>query len=293
MKKISKISLSICAVALLFSGCSDNAQEKEKSEPTKEIKETKVEEQVSTDTNLKSIYGATTQTQELTTAPAGANVQSNTPHIVKVLETVDSGGYTYMKVDENGNIYWAAGPQASISVGSTVSYVEQMVMENFTSNSLNKTFDKLVFASTIIPVDKPNTDPSTVAKQETSSSADVTAVHSNVNTPVVATIQITKNPEGYTIEEVYSKKTELKDKNIKIDAQVVKVSKNIMGKDWIHLQDGSGTVGTNDIIATAVNSAVAVGDKVTMSGIVKTDVNLGYGYHFALIIEEANFTGIE
>ncbi len=74
---------------------------------------------------------------------------------------------------------------------------------------------------------------------------------------------------------------------------MVKVSKNIMGKDWVHLQDGSGSAGTNDIIATSVNSTVKVGDRVTAQGIIKKDIDLGYGYKFAVLIEDAKFTSIK
>ncbi|MCK9454472.1 MAG: hypothetical protein M0Q20_04895, partial [Sulfurimonas sp.] len=120
-------------------------------------------------------------------------------------------------------------------------------------------------------------------------SKEATATQAESDT---TTISVAKNRDGYTIEELYAKKDALKDKNVKINAQVVKVSKNIMGKDWIHLQDGSGSAGTNDIIATAVNSTVQVGDTVTTNGVVKTNVDLGYGYNFSVLIEEAKFTSL-
>ena len=52
-------------------------------------------------------------------------------HFGTVLETMDSGGYTYIKVDEGGVVYWAASPAVKVAVGDSVTFTEQMKMENF------------------------------------------------------------------------------------------------------------------------------------------------------------------
>jgi hypothetical protein len=69
---------------------------------------------------------------------------------------------------------------------------------------------------------------------------------------------------------------------------VVKTNVGILGKNWLHLQDGSGTAaaGTNDILVTT-KDVVAVGDIVTAKGTVRTDVNLGSGYVYSVLIEDA------
>jgi hypothetical protein len=69
---------------------------------------------------------------------------------------------------------------------------------------------------------------------------------------------------------------------------VVKVNAGILGKNWLHLQDGSGSAadGTNDVLVTTQDAA-AVGDVVTARGTVRTDVNLGMGYAYAVVIDEA------
>jgi hypothetical protein len=242
------------------------------------------------------MYGVPATTAPATTGQASAEATggaiSNTPYFGKVLETINSGGYTYAKVDESGNIYWIAGPQANLTVGSSVSFIEQMVMKDFTSKSLNKTFDQIVFVTAIVPAG---------GAQASAASQPAPAVDPHANCdhdkeltlqPIASEVKVAKNASGYTIEEIYTKKATLKDKNVKVNAKVVKVSKNIMGKDWIHLQDGSGAAGMDDIIATAVNSTVQVGDSVTATGTVKTDVDLGYGYNFPVLIEEAKFTSL-
>lgn len=283
---MNKISVAISVVALLMYGCSDDKPKEQDSSKISKSTEQSAPQ---------SMYGVPASKQlEAKTAPAEGDVQLNTPHIAKTLEVINGGGYTYAKVDEGGNIYWIAGPQTNINEGVSISFLEQMVMNDFTSKSLNKHFDQLVFVSAIVPADgsdASSTNSSTLedAHANYNHSKEATATQAESDT---TTISVAKNRDGYTIEELYAKKDALKDKNVKINAQVVKVSKNIMGKDWIHLQDGSGSAGTNDIIATAVNSTVQVGDTVTTNGVVKTNVDLGYGYNFSVLIEEAKFTSL-
>lgn len=285
---MNKISISISVAALLIMcGCSDKPKEQEQNATSQQTQNVEAPQ---------NMYGVAAQEQAA--APAEGNLQLNTQHIAKVLETMNGGGYTYAKVDEGGNVYWIAGPQSIITVGSKISFLEQMVMTDFTSKALNKTFDQILFVSAIVPTDK--SAQSTSAQGSTAQTAQGKAgadAHANCNhdkeltlEPVASTVKVAKNASGYTIEELYTKKATLKDKSVKINAKVVKVSKNIMGKDWVHLQDGSGAAGTDDIIATAANSTVQVGDSVTANGTIKTDVDLGYGYKFPVLIEEAKFT---
>jgi hypothetical protein len=80
----------------------------------------------------------------------------------------------------------------------------------------------------------------------------------------------------------------LKDKTVTIRGQVVKVNSGILGKNWVHLQDGSGSAasGTNDILVTTTDTA-AVGDVINASGTVRTDVNVGPGYAYAVLVDDA------
>jgi hypothetical protein len=66
----------------------------------------------------------------------------------------------------------------------------------------------------------------------------------------------------------------------------VKVSNAIMGKNWVHLQDGSGDAGSNDLTVTATNK-VEVGAIITASGTLATNLDFGYGYTYAVLLEDA------
>ncbi|QSX34819.1 NrfJ [Shewanella avicenniae] len=70
-------------------------------------------------------------------------------HEAVVLDTMDSGGYTYVQVKEGDTVFWAAGPQVTLAKGDKVQLAEQMWMSKFTSKTLNRTFDKIMFVGEI------------------------------------------------------------------------------------------------------------------------------------------------
>jgi hypothetical protein len=73
-------------------------------------------------------------------------VKPGAGHKGKVLETMDSGGYTYVQVEENGQKLWVAAMQTPVKVGDTVEFPDSPPMVNFQSKTLKRTFDKIIFA---------------------------------------------------------------------------------------------------------------------------------------------------
>ena len=75
---------------------------------------------------------------------------------------------------------------------------------------------------------------------------------------------------------------------MQIRGKVVKFTPGVMGKNWIHLRDGSGAAanGSNDLIVTSANQA-KVGDVVTVKGVVRTDKDFGSGYAYRVLVEDA------
>lgn len=69
----------------------------------------------------------------------------------KVLETLDSGGYTYCQIDAKGEKVWVAVPQTKVEKGKVASFQPGMLMENFKSKTLNRTFDKVYFSGGMNP----------------------------------------------------------------------------------------------------------------------------------------------
>ena len=78
-------------------------------------------------------------------------------------------------------------------------------------------------------------------------------------------------------------------KKVRIRGQVVKFNANIMGRNWLHLQDGTGAAGTNDLTITSA-ATVNVGDTILAKGVVTTNKDFGFGYKYDVIIEKADVT---
>ncbi len=92
-----------------------------------------------------------------------------------------------------------------------------------------------------------------------------------------------------TVETLYAKKDQLNGTRIQISGKVVKVNNGIMGKNFFHLQDGSGKAPANDLTVTT-QDVVKVGDQVTVTGLVTVNRDFGAGYAYPLILEEATVT---
>ena len=95
-------------------------------------------------------------------------------------------------------------------------------------------------------------------------------------------------PDARTVAEIVAKGPELKGKTVLVRGKVVKFTGGVMGKNWVHLRDGSGSAsdGTNDVVVTTQDET-KIGDVVLARGTVRTDVNLGSGYAYKVLVEEA------
>jgi hypothetical protein len=101
---------------------------------------------------------------------------------------------------------------------------------------------------------------------------------------------IAKADGGKTIAEVFAEKDQLAGQQVVVRGKVVKSNPDIMGKNWLHLRDGSGAEGTNDITVTTAGAVPAVGDTVLVKGSVSLNKDLGMGYVYDVIVEDAEVT---
>jgi hypothetical protein len=196
----------------------------------------------------------------------------------KVLESMDSGGYTYIQIEAaNGKKLWIAVPKMKVTKGQNMSFKPGGLMKNFESKTLKRTFDEIIFSAG--PIDKQQTQGET---QATGSKGKIVATTENIK------VEKASGENAYTVEEVYKNSESLDQKNVVIKAKVVKVSANIMNKNWLHIQDGTGdqSKGTRDLVVTTTDLP-SVGDVVTVSGTLSKDKDFGAGYNYNVLIENA------
>jgi type IV pilus biogenesis protein CpaD/CtpE len=102
---------------------------------------------------------------------------------------------------------------------------------------------------------------------------------------------IAKAEGGKTVAEVFAEKDALAGKPVTVRGKVVKTNADIMGKNWLHVRDGSGAEGTNDLtITTAPGTMPNVGDTVLVTGNVSLNKDFGMGYTYDVLVEDAQMT---
>lgn len=240
---------------------------------------------------------STAQTQPASQAaapasiPAQTEMQNGAPQTVTgtVLETMNASSYTYVRVKSDNGDIWAATAQFKVAVGDRVVVPLETPMSSFHSQSLNRDFPLIYFVSRIgregepmPPVMPSAMQPALMAGH---GSAPASAPATQTAQPVT---NVAPAAGGMTIADVWAKRKTLGGKMVAIRGKVVKFNGGILGVNWIHLQDGTGTSkdGTNDITVTSQETA-KVGDVVTVTGKIALDKDLGSGYSYPVILEGA------
>jgi len=188
-----------------------------------------------------------------------------------VVDSLQGGGYSYLQIEDAKKKYWIAVESVNLEKGTEVRFTEELRAKDFESKALNRKFDELIFASNLQYRTKVS---------EKGSLAFITE-------------QVEKSPYQQagtmSIKEALEKRTSLNGKTITVRAKVVKASQNIMGRNWIHLQDGTGVDKEVGRIVFTSKELPKVGDIVTATGVVSIDKNFGSGYIYAIIVENTTF----
>lgn len=186
-----------------------------------------------------------------------------------------------MKINENNKSYWIAATEMPISKGDKINFTEEMQMQQFESKTLHRTFDNIMFVS---HVEAGAADTSSHKQQ------NIHVTNALASSLKKSKISPFKTADTLGVAETYQKAKSLAGKKVKIRGKVTKVSHMIMGKNWIHIQDGTGDNKTDDIVFTSVKEDAKAGDIITAEGTVAIDKDFGYGYFYPVIIEESTFT---
>ncbi len=205
-----------------------------------------------------------------------------------VREQIPVEPYVYVRLGTASGDVWAAVNQEPLTIGSSVTVYNILPMDQFASKTLNRTFERIYFGAL---------DPSRGVASDTPADAGVaSASDASAGTPPapdakVGPIGRASGTDARTIGELWTQKSHLAGATVSVRGVVVKYNAGVMGKNWIHLQDGSGDAarGTHDIAVTTLDDA-ALGDTVTITGTVRTNRDVGAGYTFVVIVEEAKVT---
>lgn len=195
-----------------------------------------------------------------------------------LLEAVDGGTYTYLKLESEGKEFWGAVTAMELETGKTYYYTESVWMKDFESKTLGKTFDEILFIDYI---------------GETSKQAEVASPHTGGGQHVTAgkmeNISVELTGDEISLEELFRNKDKYKDQQLTVKGAVVKVNLDIMDRNWIHIQDGTSHEGMFDLTVTTTEQIkFDLNDIVTFKGTLTLDKDFGAGYFYKVILEESH-----
>ncbi len=213
----------------------------------------------------------------------GQAVQTMAPsntNVFEVTEVIQGSQYTYLKVKEDMSEKWVATAKTNANVGDVLYYDEALQMNNFHSKELDRDFDEIYFINQVSenPIaDQMRIQPPHNGKVETKENSNISL----------------KKAEGeLTVAEIFANPNEYAGDEIQIKGVVVKVNNEIMGKNWVHIQDGTSDEGNFDLTVTTTDK-VEVNDVVTFKGKISLEKDFGSGYYYDVIMEDATLVSKE
>lgn len=202
-------------------------------------------------------------------------------HKAEVLKIEQVKSYTYLLVSENSAEKWLAVPTVEVKLGDIVFFKGGTEMPNFSSKELNKTFTSVLFLEKI-----GTSEIDLKHKTLKLSGSDMHQGDAQKKKVEKLKQPLTPVSGGISIANLLQNKEAYQGKIVKIKGQVTKFNTRIMGKNWIHLQDGTEYDGIYDITLTT-KAVVNISDTIVLEGKLVLDQDFGYGYFYEVLIEEA------
>lgn len=245
-----------------------------------------------------------------------------------VLETIAASSYTYLRLSTANGEIWTAVPTTSVAVGTQVTVENATKMTAFKSATLKKTFDVIYFgtlaagpAKAAVPRFSPadaldnedeqdlppgHPDIGGAALDTVGNSNSLPSGHPNVNgasphgaspsAPVSAVPAVDVAPargsNARTIAQLATESAQLAGQKLRIRGQVTKVTPGVQGHTFLHLRDGKATAGEqgSDLVVTT-NATPERGQVATFEGTLRTNVDIGIGYSYPILLENAEILG--
>jgi hypothetical protein len=204
-------------------------------------------------------------------------------HFVIVKEVLQTSGYTYLRVKEGDKEDWLAAVKIPASVGQTYAYEDAAPMTNFTSRELKRTFKEVLL---VAKLKLSNEQENKINQQSTSKDTDFSDRQKRYPNKEKKAENSETQPGEISIAKLFENKDSYDGKVIRVKGEVTKYSSDILNKNWIHIKDGTAFSGKSELTVTT-NQEAKVGDVITVEGKISLNKDLGSGYFFDVILEEA------
>lgn len=193
----------------------------------------------------------------------------------EVVEVIQGSSYTYIKAKESLGEKWMAVSRQDVQTGAVYYYDEALPMNDFHSKEIDRTFEEIYFVNTI------STTPLEQAQMK-----PLEGHMGKVDNQQSSTITLEKQAGEITVAQIFGNRSGFSEKEIEIRGIVVKVNEQVMGKNWIHIQDGTSDGGNFDLTVTSTDLP-EVNDEITVKGKIILNKDFGYGYTYEVIMEDA------
>jgi hypothetical protein len=242
---------------------------------------------------------------ETSQAPADTDIstaanQVPLPLTGTVAEAFEKSGYSYVRLETAAGDRWVATGESGFQVGEEITILDGSLMFNFHSPTLDRTFPEIIFASNVQSSSQiaETASPAAAAEGgahsfEAALNSESASPHGMGNTPSdvpLADIKVEKatGANAYRVNELYQQAAKLSGQEVRVKGRVMKVSANIMGRNWIHLQDGSGDAAKNNHnLVVSSETMPEKGEVVTVVGLFQANKDIGAGYKYAAMVEDA------
>ncbi len=194
-------------------------------------------------------------------------------HQVEAKETFDAERYTYVRVAEGDEEYWVAITKQPVEVGKQYVFQRGLMKKNFFSPEFNRVFETLYLVSDFRP-----------AGGGANPAEDVLSSLQSGDVLKVDPQQISRPEGSVPLSELFGNMADYNGKQVVVTGKVVKVNPMIMGRNWIHIQDG--TVEGKDLTVTTMEN-IPLGHVVSFEGTIALNKDFGAGYRYDIILEGA------
>jgi len=197
-----------------------------------------------------------------------------------VAEIIQVTSNTYVRLATSQGEQWAAVPPAKLAIGDTATILNPTVMESFKSPTLHRSFEHIVFGTLAgqpaLPAPSGNPHAGIPIAQVAASATDP-----------ASPVPKATGPNAHTIAEVLAEKAHYDGKAVAVRGRVTKYNADIMGKNWLHLVDGSSAGAAAGELVVTTHDTTSVGSIVVVTGVVHTNRDFGSGYSYAVLVEDA------
>ena len=197
---------------------------------------------------------------------------NNDLHTIVVKEILPTAKYVYLKVNENDEEFWIATRKQNINIGETYFYKGGLLKTNFESKEHSKIFEKIYLVTSLVK-----------ANHGGNTELDKLQTEQSINkNNATSTKKIVVKSGSIKISELVENFKKYEGKIIQLSGKCIKINPNIMGRNWIHIQDGSKD--NYDLVITS-NTFVKEGSMITIKATVTLNKDFGAGYKYNLILE--------